>query len=316
MRRIERLINLIAALLEAERPMTAEDIRTSIQGYDQNSQEAFRRAFERDKADLKSVGIPIEMIEDTWGGPPSYTIPKERYYLPELDLEPDELAALRIAAGALLGVEDAATTGVSKLAAGADDDSWGGGRLSWNADLAASEPRLGPLYQAVSDRHPVRFDYLSAGSDDQRARVVEPYSLVHRRGHWYVVGRDCDADQVRTFKVSRIVGEVTPGEGSFERPVGFDPRAHVRTDEWIPSEEIPEIATVRFSERVAWWARQSLPADRLRDAPAGAVDVEWPIGGFDALVSGLVWWGDDVEVLSPPAARAHLVERLTGSASI
>lgn len=315
MRRIERLINLIAALLEAERPMTAEDIRSSIQGYDQDAQEAFRRAFERDKADLKAVGIPIEMIEDLWGGPPSYTIPKERYYLPELDLEPDELAALRIAASALLGIEDAASTGVTKLVAGASDDSWAGGRLSWNADLAASEPRLGPLYQAVSDRHPVRFDYLSAGSDAPRTRAIEPYSLVHRRGHWYVVGRDRDADRLRTFKVARIVGEIASEEGTFDRPEGFDPRAHVGTDEWIPGEEVPEVATVRFSERVAWWARQSLPGDRVREAPAGAVDVQWPIASFDALVSGLVWWGEDVEVLAPPAARDHLVEHLSRAAT-
>ncbi|MDQ3962895.1 MAG: WYL domain-containing protein [Actinomycetota bacterium] len=315
MRRIERLINLIAALLEAERPMTADDIRTSIQGYDQDSLEAFRRAFERDKADLKAVGIPIEMVEDTWGGTFSYTIPKERYYLPELDLEADELAALRIAAGALLGVEEAASAGMTKIAAASRDEPWAGGRLSWNADLAASEPLLGPLYEAVSDRRPVRFRYLSAGSDEERERLIEPYTLVHRRGHWYLVGRDPTMDQMRTFKVARIVGDVVVETGSFEPPQGFDPRTHVGTDEWIPSEEVPELATVRFSERVAWWARQSMPPGRVRDAPEGAVDVEVPIASLDAIVSFVVWWADDVEVLSPPAARTRLIERLTRAAT-
>lgn len=314
MRRIERLINLIAALLEADRPMTAEDIRTSIQGYDQDSHEAFRRAFERDKADLKAVGIPVEMIEDAWGGTPAYTIPKDRYYLPELDLEADELAALRIAASALLGVEEAASAGMTKIAAASPDDPWAGGRLSWNADLAASEPLLGPLYEAVSDRRPVRFTYLSAGSDDARERVVEPYSLVHRRGHWYVVGRDPDVDQVRTFKVARMVGQVALEDGSFEPPQGFDPRTHVRTDEWIPKEEVPEVALVRFSERIAWWARQSMPAERVQEAPDGAVDVQIPIANLDALVSAAVWWADDAEVLAPPAARVHFIQRMTRSA--
>src|SRR3990170_3791186 len=99
MRRIERLINLIAALLDSRRPMTAAEIRERIAGYQNENFEAFRRSFERDKAELREMGIPIEVVKDT-DDVDAYTIPPGKYYMPDLDLQPDELAALKLAADA------------------------------------------------------------------------------------------------------------------------------------------------------------------------------------------------------------------------
>lgn len=304
MRRIERLINLIAALLDTERPIAAEDIREEIAGYEAGSPEAFRRTFERDKSDLKAMGIPLELREDPHGGSPGYTIPKDRYYLPQLDLEADELAALRIAADALLGAGEEAEAGVMKLSATADDAPWSGSRLTWNADVAATEPALAALYQAVSDRVGVLFDYRGTGGGPTRRRALEPYGILHRRGHWYVVGRDRDADDLRTFKIGRIDGTVELGTDRFEVPGDFDISGHA------VGEEESETAIVRFSPKVAWWAQQTLPPERLRPAPAGAVDVEMSIAGTGALISFVLWWGTDVELVAPPAARAELVGRL------
>src|SRR5688500_12259134 len=230
MRRIERLINLIAALLEAESPMTAEQIRERISGYDSaDNHEAFRRAFERDKADLKQMGIPVETRQmDSFGDtPPGYIIPKSSYYLPELDLEPDEVAALRIAASAVLGVEEEAGTGVLKLSMGAIDETSSGARLAWNADVAASQPLLAPLYSAVAERVPVTFGYQPAGTDEPSTRTVRPYALVHRKGHWYLVGHDERSDDTRTFKVARITGDPKRGDGSYEIPEDFSADTHV-----------------------------------------------------------------------------------------
>ena len=114
------------------------------------------------------MGIPLETRQlDPFGDtPPGYIIPKSRYYLPDLDLEADELAALRIAAGAVLGVEDEADSGVLKLSMGAIDETSDRARLAWNADVAAAQPLLGPLYSAVSERVPVSFDYQPAGADE------------------------------------------------------------------------------------------------------------------------------------------------------
>lgn len=304
MRRIERLINLIAALLDADRPMTAEEIRARIAGYESDSDEAFRRAFERDKADLKSLGIPLETREDPLGEAPGYTIPKARYYLPELDLAMDELAALRIAADAVLGAGEEAGSGFIKLSVGSEDAPWSGARLTWNADMAAAEPALGPLFQAVSERKKVSFGYRSATAEAVKQRTVEPYAVLHRRGHWYVVGRDEEAGDLRTFKVARIEGGVDMGSETFEVPGGFDATTHP------VGEEAGETGVVRFDEKVAWWAEQSFPAERIRAALGGAIDVEVPAASTDALISFALWWGADAEIIAPPAARQALEQRL------
>lgn len=314
MNRVERLINLIAALLDSPRPMTAEEIRTRISGYDSPTDEAFRRTFERDKADLKAIGIPIELVEDPWGGVPSYTIPKERYYLPDLDLEPDELAALRIAANAVLGSQGAAGSGLLKLSVAGPEVPWTGARLSWNADVAATEPLLSPLYEAISERRVVSFTYLSAGGPEARTRKVEPFALVHRRGHWYLIGRDREVAATRTFKLSRMTPPIEVGTETFTPPADLDPEAHIGGDSWTTGDDTI-LARVRFAEPVAWWARQAFPPERIAQAPSEAVDVEFPVASLDALSSFLAWWGTDVEVLQPPEARQHVVARLRALAA-
>ena len=314
MRRIERLINLIAALLEAEQPMTAEDIRRRISGYENENHEAFRRAFERDKADLKKMGIPIETRQlGAFGDEaPGYIIPKTAYYLPELDLEPDEVAALRIAASAVLGVQDEAGSGVMKLSMGAIDETTSGARLAWNADVAASQPLLGPLYSAVVDRVPVEFDYHPAGTDEPGHRRVEPYALVHRKGHWYLVGRDEGANDTRTFKVARIAGEVTRGEGTYEIPAGFSTEGQVLT---FRGEGEDIVARVRFDPSLRWWPEQNLAGANATEGPDGSYDVQMPVASIDALVSFAMWWGPKVEIIEPPEARARMKELLQKAAS-
>ncbi|MGH2687534.1 MAG: helix-turn-helix transcriptional regulator, partial [Actinomycetota bacterium] len=100
MRKAERLLNLVAMLLETSRPVTAQQIRETIPGYDQGNWETFKRMFERDKDELREMGIPLELVAtDAWEVEEGYRIPKDRYYLPELRLEEDEMAALVLAAG-------------------------------------------------------------------------------------------------------------------------------------------------------------------------------------------------------------------------
>jgi len=314
MRRIERLINLIAALLEAEAPMTADDIRRRIAGYETDNHEAFRRAFERDKSDLKKMGIPIETRQLSAFGDeaPGYIIPKAAYYLPELDLEPDEVAALRIAASAVLGVQEEAGTGVMKLSMGAIDETTSGARLAWNADVAASQPLIGPLYSAVVDRAPVEFDYQPAGTDAAGHRRVEPYALVHRKGHWYLVGHDDTANDTRTFKVARITGDVKRGEGSYEIPAGFAAEGHVLS---FQGEGEDIVARVRFDPSLRWWPEQNLAGANASEGPDGSYDVEMPVASIDALVSFAMWWGPKVEIIEPPEARTRMKELLERAVS-
>ena len=311
MRRIERLINLIAALLETSRPMSAEDIRTSIAGYDQPNHDAFRRSFERDKEALRSMGIPLDVQPVPGSDVDGYIIPKDKYYLPELDLEPDELAALRLTASAVLGGGDLAESGLRKLSvdegrAGSLD--WGGPRIVWGADVAIEQPLLGSLYEALLDRVPVSFSYETAKGDSS-TRTIEPYGLVHRSGHWYLVGREVAQDAVRSFKVSRIRDEIGKAEGTYAIPDDFDAESHLTGEPWEIGEDVVDVV-VRFDPEVAWWADQNLPADSISHASDGGRTVEMRVANLDALISWLIAFGDRVEIVSPAAARAQLVQHL------
>ncbi|MGH2806269.1 MAG: helix-turn-helix transcriptional regulator [Actinomycetota bacterium] len=310
-RRIERLINLIAALLETERPLTAEQIRDRIAGYDQPNQEAFRRAFERDKDALRTMGIPLElrptgvMGQDVEG----YIIPKEKYYLPELDLEPDELAALKLAAETVVGGSSVAESGLMKLSVDAPGTSWSGPRVVWGADVAAEQPLLGPLYEALLDRAPVTFEYETA-TGDASERTVEPYGLVHRSGHWYVVGRDSVRDAVRSFKVSRIKPDVSKGSATFDIPESFDARAHLAGEPWEIGEQTATQAEVRFDPALAWWPEQNLAGLEQTTVSDGAVHVQMPVANVDAFVSWVIGFADQVEVVEPAEVREAVARQI------
>lgn len=313
MRRIERLINLIAALLDTERPMTVQEIRERIAGYDQANFEAFRRAFERDKEALRSMGIPLEMRPSGRDGlveqADGYIIPKERYYLPQIDLEPDEVAALRLAADAVLGGAENAAAGFAKLSVDSTPASWSRPRVMWGADMAVEQPLLGPLYSAILDRSPVTFGY-QAADGKERTRSLEPYGLVHKRGNWYVVGRDKDRDDVRAFRVSRIASTISVGEGTFDIPEGFDPAGHLGGEPYEVGPGTPTTAVVRFSPSLAWWAEQNVRASSSRSLDDGSLEVEIPVANLDALVSWAIGFGSGLEIVSPDEARQALVDHL------
>lgn len=313
MRRIERLINLIAALLETPRPLSADDIRRNVAGYDQANHEAFRRAFERDKEALRAMGIPLELRpspDDPLGEQlDAYIIPKDRYYLPDIDLEPDEVTALRLAADAVLGAGDEVESGLLKLSMDAPSSSLGTPRVAWGADVTASEPSLAGLYGALLERAPVRFTYRAA-SGEERERRVEPYGLVHRRGSWYLVGRDRDREAVRSFKVSRVVSDVASEPGNYEIPNGFDAAEHLAGEPFEIGSEEPALATVRFSATLRWWAEQNLDRGARSEGPDGSLDVELPVANTSALVSWALGFGDEIEILEPPEARAALKDHL------
>jgi predicted DNA-binding transcriptional regulator YafY len=308
--RIERLINLIAALLDAPRPMTAEQIRRGIAGYDQPDKENFRRSFERDKKELRELGIPIETVEmGEWGDEPEgYTIPKDKYYMPELDLADDELAALRIVADVVLGSGEQAAVGFRKLSASAETSAWNAPHLVWGADVAAEQPNLSPLFAALVERVPVGFAYVS-GDGSTSQRTVEPYTLVHRRGHWYLVGRDIDRDATRSFKVSRI-DRMERGEGSYDIPADFDASAHTGMESWEIGEEVPIPVTLRFAPGFSWWAEQNMTFAARTKSPDGSVEVSLDVAKLDALISWVLGFVPQVEIVEPEEARARLVEHL------
>jgi predicted DNA-binding transcriptional regulator YafY len=317
MRRIERLINLIAALLEARRPMTAEEIRSRIAGYAQDSHEAFRRAFERDKEALRAMGIPLELraLDSLTDHEQGYTISKESYYLPDLDLEPDELAALAIATETLAERRGhPATSGLLKLSVAHDAATTSAPRLVAGADLAVGDPRLGAIYSAVLDRRPIGFPYEDARGRRSQRRV-EPWALVHRAGHWYLSGRDMAVDERRTFKVARIAGEIQQLEGSqggsYEPPRRDEATASIGAEAWeFGGDEVADVR-VYFEPEARWWAEQNLAHLTSREAPEGRLEVEMPTANVEALLSWVIGWDGTVAVVSPPEVRKRLRDHLS-----
>jgi proteasome accessory factor B len=308
MRRIERLINLIAALLDTRRPLTANEIRERIAGYQTENLEAFRRAFERDKAELREMGIPIELVKDEEDHD-AYLIPPQKYYMPDLDLQPDELTALKLAADAVLGAGDQASTALRKLSVGSENDAVSTPQVVWGADVAAEQPLLGPLLSALVDKRPLHFDY-EAGDGERTRRNVHPYSLVHRRGHWYLIGLDVDRAGIRSFKVSRIVDEPRLGQGSYEVPGDLDIESHVGVEPWEIGSGDKTQALVRFDPELAWWPRQNMRDLPAKELDGGGVEISMPVANLDALVSWVLGFGARVEIVQPPEARAAVHSHL------
>ncbi|MGH2819833.1 MAG: helix-turn-helix transcriptional regulator [Actinomycetota bacterium] len=307
MRRIERLINLIAALLETRTPMTAEQVRTEIAGYDRGSFDAFRRTFERDKEALRAMGIPLEVVptdpfaEQADG----YIISKERYSLPDLDLEADELAALRLAA---LGEQ--AHTGLLKLSVSSEAATSGGPPLVAGANVGAEHPHLVPLYAALLERHPVRFGY-ETGRGSVGDRSVEPHALVHRAGHWYLVGRDAADGETKTFKLSRFTSEVRTLPGVYRMPAHSDAGERVASKAWEFGGDEPVAVVVRFDPALRWWAEQNLSGFPTTEPEGGALDVEMRVTNVEALLGWVLEFHGGAEVVSPGHIRARVVEHIT-----
>lgn len=302
--RLERLLNLVIALRESATALTAEDVRERVAGYGQPDADAFRRMFDRDKAALRELGVPVAVVEG-WDGRPAYRVDPEAYDLPPLELTQAEVAALALATSAA-GLQDEARPALERLAVDAGEPAAAAAPVP-RVGLDLEDPRWPAIAAAQLARQRVAFRYQAPGRAASR-RTLEPWALVHRRGRWYVVGRDVDREERRAFRLDRIIGDVEPvGEpGAFPAP-----RADVSVDDVVPAarEDGPAMAEVRAGPDAAWRiARRARGAGR----PAARGDTEFtvPVGDPDAFVGWIVDLGPDVELVAPPDLRQRLVEHL------
>lgn len=304
--RLERLLNLTAALLNAGHPLTAADIAEQVPGYpDPGEKATFRRAFERDKELLRDMGIPVEVLDVPGSDPPEagYRIRREHYALRDPGLDPDELAAIHLATAAVQMDGLPGTEAVWKLG-GAPS------RASDGVTLAAlpAFPQLVPLFRAVAERAPVAFGYRG------EPRMVDPWRLSFARGRWYLDGWDHDRADERQFRLDRIDGEVAVGEGgSFERP---DSTPGGPAQPWQLGVDAPVEARLRIDADQAGWALDHLgDAAVVAEHPDGAVEVSFTVTNRDAFRSFVLGFLDHAEVLAPDELRTELVEWLRGIAS-
>ncbi|MGW7480954.1 helix-turn-helix transcriptional regulator [Nonomuraea muscovyensis] len=318
-RKTERLLNLVICLLATRRPLSAEQIRHAVPGYDRDGDEAFQRMFERDKNELREIGIPIDVVRDPWEEEPGYRIQRQSYELPEITLEPDEAAVLGLAAQVWqrASLAEAASGALLKLRAGgvSTDESvggggggGGGGALELRVDTR--DPAFPALWNAVRDRRVVRFDYRGAGSETVRERTVEPWGVVSRRGRWYLAGFDRDRQAPRAFRLSRITGQVaTVGRpGAVEVPEGIDLRAMVG----FPEEPMEErAALIRVRQGACEGLRQLARA--VHPGSEGWDEAELAFADTERLAGWMASLGADVEVVEPPDAREAVIRRLKGT---
>ncbi|MGQ0845876.1 MAG: helix-turn-helix transcriptional regulator [Sporichthyaceae bacterium] len=316
-RRTERLLNLTICLLATRRRLTKEQIRKLVPDYEQSkTEDAFERMFERDKEDLRELGIPIDAgpQESVFADEVGYRIERDAYALPEVRFASDELAVLGLAARAWqqASMSQAAGTALLKLrAAGADPDV--AVLTGLEPRVSAAEPAFDALLTACRDNCPVGFDYRGADGVAPARRRIEPWGLHTRNGRWYLVGYDRDRADSRVFRVDRIVGDVRREgpEGSVVVPEGVDVKDQLRTH---VAPEVRGSATIAVRTGAAPGLRRWATA--VREAGEGWDEIEVPYWRPAELAAELVPYGGGVLVREPAEVRDAVLARLRTLAGV
>jgi proteasome accessory factor B len=303
--RLERLVNLTATLLATRKPLTLDQLAERFEPPYPDDKAARRRQFERDKETLRDLGIPITVEPIGLGGEQGYRIRPEDYYLPDPGLSADERAALHVAVTAVRLDSDEAREGLRKLG-GLE----GAAAAAPFAELETA-PALAELFDAVARRAPISFEYRG------ETRALEPYGVVLRWGHWYVVGHDRDRDAARAFRVDRIEGEPEVGPaGAFEPPPDVDPGAFLRADPLTYGEDQPRTARVLVDEPRADWVVEQLGEEAVTEHRAdGSVVVELSVVNREAFRTFVLGLLEFAEVLEPEELRADVVAWLESIAA-
>src|SRR3954454_13830739 len=259
------------------RALTARDIKGNVEGYQEMSDEAFARRFYSDRAELVSLGVPLDSQRDEFTGDEHYDLRAERYFLPELEGDDEELAALQtcflllegrfayaeplrlalqnLPLGRSAGPLAATPTGTAGRVEVRDPD--------YSLEL---QGRLGKLEGAISKQGTVKFRYWLIYRDSEEERTPNPYALLPENGSWYVIGHDLERDDIRTFRVSRIRSDIlfaTRRERDFRLPPEFDVENYRRRAEWQFGDIVGE-AKVHVAPDTAWWVERAYGGERNR----------------------------------------------------
>jgi proteasome accessory factor BC len=262
-----RQLSLVAFLMADRRPLTARDVKGNVEGYSEMSDEAFARRFYSDRAELIALGVPLDSQRDEFTGEELYTLRSERYFLRELSLEDEELAALQTGLFMLEGTfayAEPLRLALQNLALGRpgfeQPPTETADRVEIReVDYSPETPgRLAKLESAISKQRTVKFGYRAISRDEEKERTIDPYALLLDGGRWYVIGRDHDRDAIRTFRVSRIRGEIrlaTRRERDFRLPEDFDVEGYRNRAHWQIGDVEGE-ARVEVAGDTAWWVER------------------------------------------------------------
>jgi proteasome accessory factor B len=313
MDRLERLVNLVAALIDTQQPLTREQIHERIDGYS-DEPDAFRRNFERDKELLRQMGLPLatEALDPNRADEVGYRIPREQYELPDPGLDEHELAALRLASAAVqvdgAWGRDATVRALRKLAGAATGtapgpapahDAEGGGL----ADLPGGE-QVATAFGAIAEQRQVRFTYRG------ESRLVDPWRLSFRRGQWYLAALDHHRGEERLFRLDRIEGtlDVHGPPGAFARPPGRDTGP---PEPWRLGDDEEVNATLLVDAEQARWATEALGEEAVTARhPDGGVVFRVGVTNVAAFRSFVFGFLDHAEILGPADLRESTMDWL------
>jgi proteasome accessory factor B len=314
MDRTERLLDIVALMLDSTEPISWPELREAFpEDYGTGTDGAAERKFERDKVELLELGIPIAYVKGDEDRRDGYAVDKEAYYLPKVGLTPDELAVLyaagsaALASGAFPGSQDLAHA-LRKIGffAGAEVPTpkvrMELGALHSAPNLAAT---LEQLWGAAASRKFVDLSYFSPRSGETTERRVAPYGLALRRGLWSLVGHCQLRGGVRTFHVHRIrtlvVNAVKPRSADFEVPVGFRLDDHVASYPWQHAFHAPVPVLLRLAGELAPLAQGLFPTasvERVGDESRATVSAT----DLDGLLRYALSLGAGCRVLGPERA--------------
>ena len=331
----KRLLDLVVMLLGARQPVPYREIRAQFKAYRTAQEEAGLRAFERDKADLLELGVPLRYItpdDDDSVDEPGYIVDLRRYRLPEIHLTPEEVAAL-VLAGSIARAAPGTTyaevvdLALKKLAFDSPPEPDTPGPAAKRppepvlvhfprpAEAAALAETLAQLEAAIGSRKRVTLRYVTAGTGQAATRAVDPYGLAYREGAWYLVGWCHLRQGVRTFRIDRMA-ELTvapkPKTPDFDRPSGFDVRRYASRSPWTFEIEPPVVVELEVRPEGGAAANEDFGDTAERRAlPSGGILVRWSCGNPDYVVARALAAKGALVVRAPEAVRARVRAELT-----
>ena len=323
MEKIERLINLTAYLLETARPVTFEQLQRTVYVDASGNEQALHRMFERDKDELREMDIEVRTETLEASGETGYTILRDEYYLPHLELSPAEKVALTMVSRLFLGsgtpFSGPAHSALLKFAFDekGDVDVDPVPHVHW-VGVPRDRRLLEVILDGLTERKDLKFSYRSLGSSEPVWREVSPYGLFNRRGSWYLVGLCHLRREIRSFKLDRVTSDIEvnrkkPHKPDFEVPDSFDLCSETRW-EW-PGEHSGETVTaqVRFEPRLAFgFSGGGARVEGSQRREDGSVDVTYVVGDPEEFVDWVLEFGAGARILAPSGLVDLITERIRG----
>ena len=320
-----RQLSLISYLMAERRPVTANEIRSEVEGYSTMNEDAFARRFYADRSELEALGIALAVEKPVDGQveQETYSLPPENFHLPPIEFTDEELAALHTA----LALLDGEFAYAEPLRLALQQISWGRPSplrapeqhtvalgITGSAGGHETSQRLAKIETAIFRRKTIMFDYYTMERDEVGSRRVDPYQLLYQGGQFYLVGRAHERDAIRVFRLSRIRGKVgyaTKAEHDFQRPEDFDPRGYANRIDWQFGDPVGT-AEVWVGRRIAWQIERHF--GRYGEVRPEGSDGDRVLSTAYANARQLIAWvlglGEHARILAPAELAEELRQRL------